>query len=284
MTAEFIYVAILKAILLGQFYLSRKESILYSLLQTGKKFAGLSLLFCATTLNATSGSPYLGVSAGASWGQIGNNYPNITYYGGLLNDAYPLHSRQDTTAILGINGGYEWTGQGLMPAIAFGLGIFGTPVDYTFDGQVIETALSDPSALLYNYTYHINSVRLMPEAQFTWAYGNFLPFLHVGLGAAWNSVTGYSEAAATSNGYVALPAFQSKTQTDFAYDLGLGIGYAFNALQANSIYPQDKVSLGYRYLHLGNTSFGTRGPAYPYSLDTGLLTANELYVSYTHLF
>jgi opacity protein-like surface antigen len=259
------------------------ENDLKSLVKVNKKINCLILFLFSTSTFATHGHTYLGGTIGASKAIMGNSNPTITYYDGNLTDAYPVHGRQASTAIIGINGGYEFVGAGYMPAIALGLGIYGMPGDYDYKGQLIETAIGDPSSMLYNYKYHVNSTRLMFETQFTWLFEKIAPFINIGFGPAWNRLSGYTESPVDSTAYVALPPFQSRTNTNFAYQLGLGVGYAFNFKRGVS-ENHDRISLGYRYVNLGNTSFGTRGAVYPYNLDTGKLTSNEVYLSYTHLF
>ena len=198
-------------------------------------------------------------------------------------DAYPLDDSHKTTVVFGINGGYEWVGAGIMPAIALGLALDGAG-NYDYAGQLIETAIGSPSSVLYDYRYRINTTRLMAEAQFTWWLGNFTPFINIGAGSSWNRMSGYKETPVDYTGYVALPAFKTHTNAHFAYQAGLGIGYAFNFSEPDCEYKHERVSIGYRYIDLGNASFEGRGAVYPYSLDMHKLTANEFYLTYTHLF
>lgn len=244
-----------------------------------------ALLFLSTPLFATPcGNYYFGGMAGASWSDIGKRAPQINYYNGDLTDTYPLTSRQSTTPVVGLNGGYEFTGERWKPAIALGLGVYNTLAGYHYHGQVIETASGDPSFLLYNYRYNINSTRLMAETQFTWIVRNFAPFINLGIGPAWNQMNSYAETVASENGFVAVPPFRSRTKTTFAYQAGFGLGYMFNFGCPEPAFKHERLSLGYRYANLGNTSFATRGSTYPYSLNTGRLRTNDVYLAYTHLF
>ena len=255
-----------------------------SSVKASKKLSWLTIFLFSTSAFATHGHIYLGGTIGASKATVGNSNPTIQYYDGNLTDAYPIHGRHANTAIIGVNGGYEFVGACPMPAIGLGLGVYGTSGDYDYKGQLIETAIGDPSSTLYNYKYHVNSTRLMFETQFTWMLLEKLaPFINIGIGPAWNRLSGYTENPVDSTGYVALPPFQSHTHTNFAYQVGLGVGYAFNFSRCVSDY-HERISLGYRYVNSGNTSSGTRGAVYPYHLDTGRLTSNEVYLGYTHLF
>ncbi len=260
-------------------------NIRYQSKQTSRNLAGLILFLISTSVFSANGHIFLGGTIGASEAIMSNNTPTINYYNGNLMDAYPLHRKHANAAIIGVNSGYEFEGDGLIPAIALGLGVYATPGDFDYKGQLIETAIGDPSSALYNYKYHVNSTRLMFETQFTWTLlKKFVPFINIGMGPAWNRLSGYKESPVDSTGYVALPPFQSHTNINFTYQAGLGVGYAFNFDRGAADYQHERIALGYRYVNLGDNSFGTRGAVYPYSLDTGRLTSNEAYLTYTHLF
>ncbi len=242
-------------------------------------------LFFSIPAVAASGHMYIGSSLGASFAKLGNSYPQIAYLSGAtITDAYPLNSNRASTPVFSVNGGYEFTGANWQPAIALGLGVYTNLADYGYNGQLIETAQGDPSSTLYNYSYRINSSRVMAEIQFTWMLWKLSPFINFGAGTARNSLTGYTETPVTSTGFVALPPFQSQTNVNFAYQAGLGVSAAFNFAGSVSDFPKERISVGYRYVNLGTTAFGTRGSVYPYQLNTGLFKTNDLYLSYTHLF
>ena len=232
-----------------------------------------------------SGHAYLGSTLGASFAETGKAVPSVSYFSGTtITDAYPLHDTGATAAVLSLNGGYEWSAVDRMPAIALGLGLYSTLDHYNYKGLVIETAEGDASFPLYNYRYHTNSARLMAELQLSWAFTQFSPFINAGIGAAWNRMSGYSESAVTSMGYPPLPAFQSHTDRNLAWQIGLGASHDFQFPQSKSDFPSERISLGYRYVDLGTASFGGRNAAYPYALNTGTLTSNDVYIAYTHLF
>jgi hypothetical protein len=257
--------------------------------QHKKRISSLILFLFSTSVFAANGHVYLGGTIDASVAKIGNGHPQINYNDGKFSDAYYAYSsdgNRSTTEIIGLNGGYEFVGTCFIPAIAVGLGIYVTQGEYyNFNGQRIETIAGDLGSTLYNYQYHINGKRLVAEAQFTWMWHKFTPFINIGGGVVWNRMTGYNEIPLNSTGDdVALPPFKSNVNTNFTYQIGFGLGYAFNFPNCLSDYQHERISLGYRYANLGNTSFATRGDVYPYSLDTGRLSTNELYFNYTHLF
>lgn len=253
--------------------------------QTCNKLRCLLIYIISTSVFASNGHVFLGAIVGSSSTSISHTNPSINYYDGYLTDDYPIHERHTTNTVVGINGGYEFVGTGRMPAISVGVGIYPTQGNANYTGQLVETALGDPSSTLYNYQFQLTSSRLMLESQLTWTlFDKISPFINIGIGSARTRFSGYSESVVGSTGYVALPPFQSHTNTNFAYQIGVGIGYAFNFVSKNPSYPQERISLGYRYVNLGSTSSGLRGAVYPYKLNLGKITQNELYLSYTHLF
>lgn len=242
------------------------------------------LCLFSTSLFAQEGHVYLGGSFGATIGHINDTDPIIHYYNGDLTDFYPIEDDDTTTVIGGANIGYEFVGRGMMPAIALGLGLYGTPDHYGYSGDLIETATGTPPSTLYDFGFGINNIRLMAEAQFTWFCHQWTPFINVGVGASWNRMEGYEETPDTSDGFVALPPFENNTETNFAYQAGFGIGYAFGSGSWKGDFNHERISVGYRYVSLGDAEFETRGDVYPYGIDIGDLSANEIYLSYIHLF
>jgi hypothetical protein len=244
----------------------------------------LILLSLSTSVFAFNGHGYLSANVDASTLKITNINPQINYYNGFLNDAYPVRNNTATGSLFGLQGGYEWLGRGAYPAIALGLGIYSTQAEYGYSGQLIETARGDAASALYNYKFNIANTRLMAEAQFTWVIRHFTPFINVGVGPSWTQTNGYVEASVDSIGYPPLPAFQNRTNTQLSFQAGFGVGYAFNMTDTASAFQHERIALGYRYVGLGNASFGTRGILYPYKLNLGHLSSNDVYLSYTHLF
>lgn len=251
-----------------------------------KKLIGfLALFFFSLPAFSACGHIYLGTSLAASFSKLGNNSPRITYdSGALITDAYPLNRNHASSPVVSMNGGYEFASVNGKPAIALGLGLYNNLTDYGYNGQVIETAAGDAPSTLYHYSYDVNSTRLLAEIQLTWLWEKLSPFVNLGVGAAWNRMSGYTETVATPSGFIALPAFRSKTNINFAYQAGLGVSTAFNFGCSQSPFLQERISLGYRFVNMGKTSFKTRGSSYPYQLNTGLLSTNDVYLSYTHLF
>jgi hypothetical protein len=108
---------------------------------------------------------YLSGAVGSSSLSIGNGNPQVNYYNGFLNDAYPPQKSNNSSFLFSLKGGYELIDSvGLRPAVSLGLGLYTMPSEYGYSGQLIETALGDPSSVLYNYKYNITSTRLMADA------------------------------------------------------------------------------------------------------------------------
>ena len=228
---------------------------------------------------------YLGAAVGFSRFNTENRNPNINYYSGFLNDAYPNQNSSSNAATFSLQGGYEFlSGKRAVPAIALGLGAYTMPSGYGNGGQLVETPLGDPASTLFNYRYNVESTRLMAEAKFTWTIKHFTPYVDVGLGVAATRLMNYNETSTDNIGYPPLPPFQNKTNVNFAYQVGLGIGYEFNFYQDAAELQHERISLGYRYVNLGDTNFDTRGSAYPYKLKLGNLSSQDIYLAFNHLF
>jgi opacity protein-like surface antigen len=234
------------------------------------------------------GQVYLGGSVGASFVDLGNNRPEISYFSGaLITDDYPLTNNNKAAFLYSINIGYELPKICEQLSLAFGLGWYANPSNEHFQGQVVETPAGDPGSTLYNYKFETLSRRLMLEMQVSWLQAPFLPlfggmsnlspFIQVGIGPSWNRMHGYHEMAFDNTSYPPLAPFQSRTKTEFAYQVGFGLSKGFHQ-------DRDRISIGYRYANLGNTAFGSRGASYPYALHTGTLQNNEVYLGFTHLF
>lgn len=232
---------------------------------------------------ATSGQPYIGASLAASFAGLGNANPQIDYFSGTwINDAYPLDQQHASAVVASINGGYTFSIRANTLDLAMGIGAYTTPGAYAFKGALIETASGDASSLLYRYNYQLRSSRLMAEIQLSCkTFERINPFLQAGIGSAWNSLHAYQETPVTANGFVALSPFQNQQKTNFSYQVGAGLSTGFHFAKGEGSL--DRLSLGYRYVNSGDSSFATRGIAYPYALNAGTLSANEVYLAYTHL-
>lgn len=263
------------------FFLSKAGEFVY----VSKAHSVFCPIFFPVFAFSKDGHFYLGAQVGPSFAKLSKKNPQISYVSGvLITDAYPLNNNQAVSVMLNLNGGYEFTGAHWKPAIALGFGVYFNPQDYHYRGKVIETVEGDPSSTLFNYSYKIQTTRALVETQLTWMLPYLSPFINFGLGPVWNNAHHFTETAVTDTGYAALPPFQSHTKLNVAFQAGVGVSARFNFKKSESDCPRERISVGYHYAYLGSTSFGTRGPDYPYPLKTGSLTTNDLYVGYTHLF
>lgn len=250
-----------------------------------KKYVFLGSFYLISSFaDASDGHFYLGGDLGTSQANLGINNPEITYYYNYFTDAYPLNNTHATTGMLGLNGGYEFSGSEKKPAVAVGIGIYNTPEHYNYSGTVIETPVQSPATTLYTYQYQISSMRIMAESKLTWTIKNHVvPFVDFGVGRAWNTLSHYQETAEPGY-FVAYPGFQAKTSINLAYQAGFGCGYAFNLIDHNSSIQHERLSLAYRFVNLGDTSFDARSAAYPYALHTGRLKTQDVYLNFSHVF
>ena len=237
----------------------------------------IALLLTLFTLPvfAASGHYYAAGSLGVSDANISHGNVQYTFAGGDFTDFYAVNGTNAINLAASIKGGYEWANAGKMPSIALGLGFYTTPTGYDYNGLVSEAPIGDPTYLLYHYNYNINSMRLMLEAQLIWQFNQFMPFINAGVGPAWNRLNGYSEMPVNNTGFTALPPFATSTTTNLAYQVGVGVGHEFRN--------HDRVAVEYHFVYLGNHSFGSRGATYPYQLSLGRLTANDVFLTYTHI-
>ena len=244
----------------------------------------LSGCFLSTTALADDGHFYLGGSLGASRAAIGNTKPQILYFANLVSDTYPVNHNQSIATAFSLNGGYEFTGINFKPVIGIGLGLYRTLSDYTYKGQLVESVFGGPGTPLLNYKYNILNTRLMAELRFTWILGRFAPFVNLGAGTAWTRNYSYSESVYNNSITSIPPAFASHTNIHPAFQAETGLSYLFNFGNTKADFQHERISLGVRYEAVGDATFGTRGPTYPFALDTGRLTAYDLFLSFTHLF
>lgn len=250
------------------------------------KFKRLPLViltsFFTTFSYASQNHWLLSIATGSSTAGISTSSPEINYYGGSLLDSYPLNSKNDTAAVFDVLAGYEFPHSGFIPSIGLSLGVYAT-THYDYNGKLRESAVGVPMSTLYEYHFRLQNTRLMAQLQLFWLFDHLAPFLDVGIGSAWNHATHYGEDPINNSGYVVLNPFRSQTSQNLAYQFGAGIHYQWHCSSEQSA-SYERISLGYRYVNVGDTSFGTRGMNYPYVLSLGNLYANEVYLAYTHLF
>lgn len=174
-------------------------------------------------------------------------------------------------------GGYQWHNEGnFLPYYSLLLH-YEHQFDANISGTIQQYGL--PQFRNYNYAMALSTdiVNVMGKVDLM-QYEMLLPYVSVGLGAAFNRVSGYSESPIPSvNPARISPAYNSKTKTNFAYALGAGIDVILNQ--------HWWMTVGYEYLHLGtvnsNSGSGTWSNG---SLNFGTFATNTAFVSVNYLF
>ncbi len=244
----------------------------------------LGCILCSTVY-ALDGKFYFGDNFGVNIATLSNQNPAISYNNPSITDTYSLNSDKNLSGMWGLDSGYEQIGKGFIPNVALGLGMYGIWQPYHYAGQMTET-IGNTSQTLYDYRFKLRSYRVMAETKLSWNVKyNILPLIDLGVGPAWNYTSNYSELIApTNNNSVTLPPFQSKTNTNVAYQVGVGLSYGFNFATRPDNLKYNYITVEYRYVYLGKIALNARGPQYPYSLALGKLIAQEVFLNLTHLF
>lgn len=120
----------------------------------------------------------------------------------------------------------------------------------------------DPAFNEFSYNSVIQSTRLMLEAALTIvSKKQFSLYALAGIGESWNRIS-YNDQGATSPCPITAVDLDKRNQSNFAWDLGAGVAYAFN--------PIVSLSLEYLYTNLGTLDLSSS------SGDTGNITAPQL--------
>jgi opacity protein-like surface antigen len=125
-----------------------------------------------------------------------------------------------------------------------------------------------PSADEYSYKYSIKSRQLLAAGKFLYRWQKYyLPYVFLGLGAAWNKAYDYGTSIPPFSTFTR--DYSQNTQTSFSYSLGLGLDYEF--------YKTLRLGIGYRFADLGRASLGSA------QIDTtsvsGTLSQSHIYTS-----
>jgi opacity protein-like surface antigen len=227
------------------------------------------------------GRPYFGIVAGIGLARIGGEQQsNKSIYDDEYNEYLPANNfYSDSAAVYGINGGYEFVGSsnGLL---SLGMGVYQNS-NYQGSGQVWQVLEFDGRDHTFDYEYKLQSIRFMLETQFAWQFDfekiKLIPFVSLGAGPTLNFANSYKGIAVDSKAKTT-SEFDSNRNTSFAYQLGAGIAYPFNA-------DCDRLLVAYRYVDLGKAQFNTTGVVgSTYQLSVEKNRSNEIYIGYTHLF
>jgi opacity protein-like surface antigen len=75
-----------------------------------------------------------------------------------------------------------------------------------------------------NYSYNDDTIALLAEAKFIYHIASWQPYFLIGLDTAVTDLSNYSETPSDASGSaVSLPPYQNHSNTNFAYELALGV-------------------------------------------------------------
>lgn len=222
---------------------------------------------------------YFGIIVGVGVAKIGKQQTDVS--SGGWGSEYLPNNAYNPSLLYGANGGCEFKLKS-NASLSIGLGMYQN-LNYYAKGQVwvINTLNPSPDYNYHslNYQYKIQSTRLMLETQLNWLlYLNNVkisPFILIGIGPSINSANSYEDIQIDPI-QQPTPGFKTRSNVNFAYQLGFGIACPFNS-------DHDRLSIGYRYVDLGRAYFNSR-QSFDYQLEAGKIRTNEVYLSYTHLF
>jgi opacity protein-like surface antigen len=204
---------------------------------------------------ATTGSGWIMVEAGAAFSTTQDETNTMA----LPNDAPPAFlyddyktSDRDNGYLIGLSGGYEFEVEQeqleeLLPKIRIGIG-------YEYVGK---TEISGQVHLYQEQPYYDYNFDTFSNV--AWAIGqldlpsfwDLTPFIDLGLGLSFNHAGEYEEARINDEVHVRESAdFDSNTETEFAWRVGLGINYQGDE---NSNW---KIGALVRYSDLGDAQTG----------------------------
>ena len=131
-------------------------------------------------------------------------------------------NKMDSAVNYGLETGYYFTNLGFWP---HNLNI-GLRYNYSNNHKVKGT-ITHYALLAYNYEFKVKSQSLLIVAQTDLVeWGNFAPYVELGLGLSRNNSHDYRETAVPGNSPRKSMAFDNNTTTNFSYLVGIGIRYS----------------------------------------------------------
>lgn len=243
---------------------------------------GCSLLTCSLATAGTMGPitappgyhPIISVQGGYS-----SNNLNRSSQSYLNNSSdlfvYANRGNATNTGFVGAFAGVElpWvTHPGVMVQTGVEYDYFGSADTHGINTVGIEPQLNTT----YAYQYRVQTQQVLGILKLlTTVYGRFYPYGEVGLGAAFNQADRYRAYTNETGSLNLTPYFNSKTNSQFSYSLGLGIDA--------QVQEHIRVGLGYRYSYFGTPSLGSGAVIYnnysypvPFTLNKSNAYANQL--------
>lgn len=218
---------------------------------------------------------YLSPGVGASILNITKEH-SLSTGEGWPNDLYTNHKINKAVPLATISAGYSWpTLHKFVPVLMIGLSYtyyFPTTVTGTI------TQYSLPQFENYNYQYKVGrqAVYALFKANL-FHYRQFMPYLSLGLGQAFNSISRYNESPIFSNIIPRLsPDFQNHRNAQFSYILSVGIDFMKNQTTW--------FGLEYRYGYFGDAQSGIGMNGYNSDFLKSKLTDNALGFRLTYFF
>lgn len=204
--------------------------------------------------------------------RILNGSPVATPYD---HDIYTIRT-SSYKGIIKLFGGYQWGNLNtFFPYYSLTLQ-YEHQFKSKINGTVEEYAL--PEFINYNYSMRLSSdiVNMVGKIDLL-QYKCLLPYFSVGIGAAFNRVSNYTEwALPTVFPARVEPGYNRKTSTNFAYSLGAGIDII--------TLPNVWITIGYEYLNLGKMNSGRGAGSWSSThLNFGRLKTNTVLGSITYL-
>lgn len=211
-----------------------------------------------------------------SFGRSTQVVPNNSGFAPPANvDIYTTHQRPQPLLNLGLGQRFE-TGSVWLPAYSVGL-YYQHFFESNIGNQILQYSM--PTFTNYNFEWNLSSeVFLLGFKLNLLKLQRLMPYVLVGMGFAINKSTGYGESPlpGLTDSRVS-PAYQATVQTQFAYNLGLGLDYRL----ARSWL----IAAEYQFQNLGNYSLGHGTSAWAaQSLNLGTYRANTALLNLTYLF
>lgn len=220
---------------------------------------------------------YAGVAGSVLWPSISNH---VTVNNGsscatpINQDAYTINT--GSSGAVSVNVGRKWQkDSNFIPGYALGLRYQHFFLS-TVNGTITQYSL--PQFLNYDYQLSTSADLISLYSKIDLIRANTItPFVEVGVGLAVNHTDNYSETARSGVTSRVSPGFNGFYGHNFAYNVGVGVEYAF--------IPQCSISLTYDYQYLG--AMRTASGVSTWSseqLNLGNYKANMLTLGLTYYF
>ena len=236
-------------------------------------FMSLAVVSLSQGLFAQNSTWYLGMNLGGMKPRL----PSAMFVNNGSNLIYPYnvdrYSTGESSALLfTAEAGRFWQRAArLLPGLALGIK-YQHLFSNTIHGQIMQYSV--PKFINYDYAWDVSVDTLSAYSKLELIQlGLVMPYVSGGLGVAMNHANSYRESALPGILARDYPGYGSHTQSNLAYDLGVGIDILLK--------PNMLASFGYSYQYLGHvqSSQGLRFPPLDIRLNT-----NAFFVGVAYLF